>query len=109
MRCMAMRDIQYLSQTAKVSMADRWFEIARIDHFWIRRRFDVLQSFAGDLIAGARKMAEVGCGRGLLQLQVEQAYGSEVTGFDLNEVALQNNLSLASTLCCYDICETRME
>ncbi len=98
-----LRNIEYLSAPAAVSMADRWFEIAAIDHFWIRRRFDVLRRLAGGLISGAREMAEIGCGHGLLQRQIEEAYGREVTGFDLNEYALRQNLSRISKVCCYDI------
>jgi len=84
-------------------MADQWFEIAGIDHFWIRRRFDVFRRLAGGLIPGAREMAEFGCGHGLLQRQIEEVYGREVTGFDLNEYALKQNLSRISRVCCYDI------
>jgi 2-polyprenyl-3-methyl-5-hydroxy-6-metoxy-1,4-benzoquinol methylase len=98
-----LRNIQYLSAPAAVRMADQWFAIAAMDHFWIRRRFDVLQRLAGGLIPGAREMAEIGCGNGLLQRQIEEAYGREVTGFDLNEFALRQNLSQISKVCCYDI------
>ncbi len=84
-------------------MGNRWFEVSSIDHFWIRRRFEVLRKLAGDLISNAKHIAEVGCGHGLLQLQVEQAYGGEVTGFDLNEFALKQNVSRVSPVCCYDI------
>jgi len=84
-------------------MADQWFEIATIDHFWIRRRFDVLRLMADKSISSARAMAEIGCGHGLLQRQVEEAYQREVTGFDLNEHALNQNLSQRSRVCCYDI------
>jgi len=98
-----LRNIEYLSAPAAVSMADQWFEVASIDHFWIRRRFDVLRRLADSLIAGAREMAEIGCGHGLLQRQIEETYGREVTGFDLNEYALKQNLSRISKVCCYDI------
>jgi 2-polyprenyl-3-methyl-5-hydroxy-6-metoxy-1,4-benzoquinol methylase len=98
-----LRNIEYLSAPAAVSMADQWFEIAAIDHFWIRRRFDVLRRLAGGLISGAREIAEIGCGHGLLQRQIEEVYGREVTGFDLNEYALRQNLSRISKVCCYDI------
>lgn len=84
-------------------MADRWFEIASLDHFWVRKRFEVLQRLAGGWIAGARELAEIGCGHGLLQRQIEDAYGRSVTGFDLNECALKQNLSQRSRVCCYDI------
>jgi cyclopropane fatty-acyl-phospholipid synthase-like methyltransferase len=97
------RTITYLSPPAEVSMADRWFEVASIDHFWIRRRFEVFRKLAGALVGTAREIAEIGCGHGLLQLQIEQAYHREVTGFDLNEVALKQSVSRLSTVNCYDI------
>ena len=84
-------------------MGDRWFEIASIDHFWIRRRFQVLQRLAGGELSAAQHIAEIGCGHGLLQRQIEDAYGREVTGFDLNEYALKQNRSRRSRVCCYDI------
>ena len=95
--------ITYLSAPASVSMADRWFEIASIDHFWVRRRFEVLQHLGDEFIPAANHIAEIGCGHGLLQLQLENEYGKEVTGFDLNEVALKQNVSRISKVCCYDI------
>jgi len=100
---MAARDIEYLSPPSQVSMADRWFEIASVDHFWIKRRFDVLHRLAGGLVTNARKIAEIGCGHGLLQRQIEDRYGRDVTGFDLNEFALKQNVSRLSKVCCYDI------
>jgi 2-polyprenyl-3-methyl-5-hydroxy-6-metoxy-1,4-benzoquinol methylase len=99
----ASREIEYLSPSVAVSMADRWFEIATTEHFWVRRRFAVLQKLASHRISGAHKMAEFGCGHGLLQRQVEDAYGKEVTGFDLNNEALKQNVSRASRVCCYNV------
>ena len=84
-------------------MADAWFDTASIDHFWIKRRFEVLQRLAGGLVSGSGQMAEIGCGHGLLQRQIEEAYGKQVTGFDLNEYALSRNISQRSRVCCYDI------
>jgi hypothetical protein len=99
------REIVYLSPPAKVSMADCWFELVSINHFWIKRRFEVLQRLAGPLITSARETAEFGCGSGLLQRQIEDRYGRAVTGFDLNEYALKRNLSRLSTVYCYDVNE----
>ncbi|MGO9275607.1 MAG: class I SAM-dependent methyltransferase [Terriglobia bacterium] len=99
----AERKIEYLSRPLEVSMADRWFKIASIDHFWVRRRFNVLQQLAGGVLSGAQQMAEIGCGHGMLQRQIEDAYGREVTGFDLNEYALKQNVCRLSRVCCYDI------
>lgn len=95
--------IEYLSPPAPVSMADRWFEISSIDHFWVRRRFAALQKLAGHRILRAREVAEFGCGHGLLQRQIEDAYGKSVWGFDLNESALKQNVSRRSRVCCYDV------
>jgi len=97
------REITYLSAPADVSMADRWYDIASVDHFWIRRRFKVLLVLAGGLVSEARTIAEIGCGNGILQRQIEDAYGKEVAGFDLNEAALKINVSRLSAVNCYDI------
>lgn len=97
------RTLTYLSSPAEVSMADWWFEIATVDHFWIQRRFDVLRRLAGSLIPIAGEIAEIGCGHGLLQRQIEETYGREVTGFDLNEFALKQSLARLSNIFCYDI------
>jgi len=97
------RQIEYLSPPATVRMADRWFEVASTDHFWVRRRFEVLRRLGGGVVPAAVRIAEIGCGHGLLQRQVEDYYGKEVAGFDLNEYALKRNLSNRSRLCCYDI------
>jgi SAM-dependent methyltransferase len=97
------RAIEYLSPPTPVRMAQHWFEIASLDHFWVQRRFAVLQKLAGPRISAARELAEVGCGHGLPQRQIEDAYGKEVWGFDLNEYALKQNVSRKSKLFCYDI------
>jgi len=97
------RTLTYLSSPAKVSMANWWFEVATIDHFWIKRRFEVLRRLAGSLIPSAGEIAEIGCGHGLLQRQIEETYGREVTGFDLNEFALKQSLARLSNIFCYDI------
>jgi hypothetical protein len=97
------QQITYLSPPAQVSMADRWFSVASLDHFWVRRRFEVLQELAGQFIHASRYIAEIGCGNGLLQRAIEKGYGREVAGFDLNEFALKKNLSRISHIYCYDI------
>ena len=95
--------ITYLSPPASVNMGDQWFEIANLDHFWIMRRFQVLTKLADDLVRGATSVAEVGCGHGLLQRQIEDHYQRQVTGFDLNEVALRQTASRTSAVCCYNL------
>lgn len=95
--------IEYLSPAAKVSMADQWFAIASTDHFWVRLRFSVLQKLARQWLPSTTERGEIGCGHGLLQRQIEDAYGLPVTGFDLNDFALKQNISRVSRVCCYDI------
>ena len=97
------RTLTYLSPPAEVSMADQWFAVATVDHFWIHRRFKVLRQLAGALIQNAGDMAEIGCGCGFLQRQIEDSYQRQVTGFDLNEFALRRNLTRLSNICCYDV------
>lgn len=95
--------VTYLSPPMPVNMGDWWFEIATSDHFWIRRRFDVMQRLAGDAIQNCARAAEIGCGNGLLQKDIEDRYEKPVAGFELNELALQKNVSRRSPLYCYDI------
>lgn len=80
-------------------MTDKWFELAAIDHFWIERRFEVFQILAGDFVA----RADIECGNGLLQRQIEDTYGRQVTGCELNKYALAKNISRQSRILCYDI------
>ena len=100
-----MRAIEYLSPPAQVSMGDRWFDISPIGHFWVRRRFEIFRTLAGSVLQNSKHIAEIGCGHGLVQRQIEEDYGKEVTGFDLNEIALKQNQSQRSSVCCYDICQ----
>ena len=95
--------ITYLTPPTPVNMGDWWFEIATSDHFWIKRRFEVMTQLAGAAVANCKHAAEIGCGNGLLQREVEDRYHVDVTGFDLNELALLKNVSRHSPIYCYDI------
>lgn len=95
--------ISYLSPSMQVNMGDWWFEIATNDHFWIQRRFEVLRKLADALVRTSVSVAEIGCGNGLLQRELEDSYGKSVVGFELNELALKRNVSRQSPLYCYDI------
>lgn len=97
------RAVAYLSASTPVSMGDWWFDIATSDHFWIRRRFEVMRRLADSVVRNSRRVAEIGCGNGLLQRGIEDHYGIAVAGFELNEVALQKNVSRLSPLYCYNI------
>jgi SAM-dependent methyltransferase len=97
------RAIAYLCEPMPVNMGDWWFDVATESHFWIRRRFEVMQRLADSAIRKAAHCAEIGCGNGLLQRALEDCYGISVAGFELNEVALQKNVSRNSPLYCYNI------
>lgn len=97
------RAIAYLSTDAPVNMGDWWFEVATPDHFWIRRRFEVMTRLADPIVRASTRAAEIGCGNGLLQRDIENYYGKSVAGFDLNSPALEKNVSRVSPLYCYDI------
>ncbi len=97
------RAVAYLSAAMPVNMGDWWFDVATSDHFWIRRRFEVMQRLADSPVKNAKRMAEIGCGNGLLQRDIEDCYGIPVAGFELNEIALQKNVSRISPLYCYNI------
>lgn len=97
------RAVAYLSAAMPVNMGDWWFDVATSDHFWIRRRFEVMRRLANETVTNAKRAAEIGCGNGLLQRDIEDYYGIPVAGFELNEVALQKNVSRMSPLYCYNI------
>jgi SAM-dependent methyltransferase len=96
-------DINYLSKPEGVSMGDAWFSVASPKHFWIRRRFQVLQKLAGDFPWSTSRLGEIGCGSGLVQRQVEDHFGTTLDGFDLNEYALKESVCQTSQRYCYNI------
>jgi hypothetical protein len=101
--------IRYLSQPAPVSMGDEWFGIAGLDHFWCQRRFEVLRRMADGILRNANHLAEMGCGSGIVQRQIEDAFQKQIMGFDLNENALLENSSRTSEVCCYDVFQRNPE
>ena len=96
-------DINYLSKPEGVSMGDAWFSVASPKHFWIRRRFQVLQKLAGDFRWRTSRLGEIGCGSGLVQRQIEDHFGTTLDGFDLNEYALKESVCQTSQRYCYNI------
>ncbi len=84
-------------------MGNAWFDIASTNHFWIRRRFEVLRNLAPPCDWTRLKLAEIGSGSGLVQRQFEDQFGAEIDGFDLNETALRNTVSRRSRCLCYNI------
>ncbi len=84
-----MKEVEFLSATESVSMADEWFEIADREHFWMRWRFDVLRRELRRLGITPGKALEIGCGHGVLRQQMEEAFEVAVDGCDLNSQALE--------------------
>jgi SAM-dependent methyltransferase len=95
--------ITYLTESMPVSMGDWWFDIANSEHFWIRRRFEVMRKLADPVLRNCRYAGEIGCGNGLLQRDIEDHYGKPVTGFELNQLALEKNISRSSPLYYYNV------
>ena len=101
--------IEFISEPASVNMADDWFEIATLDHFWIRRRFDVARRMLRGCDLRQWRVAEVGCGHGLVQRQFERAFQIAVDGFELNLVSLEQNVSTRGRLLHYNVFDKRAE
>src|SRR5712692_1505539 len=101
--------IRYLTPPQPVSMADQWYDVSSVNHFWVQRRFDVLERITGPVIRSARSLADIGCGQGLLQRQIEDRYDREVDGFDLNEAAMRQTVSRKSRVFCYDVLQRNVE
>jgi SAM-dependent methyltransferase len=90
-------------------MSEQYFDLATPQHFWCRRRFEVLQKLADERLRLVRRVAEIGCGNGVLQRQLEDAYNVASVGFDLHECALRNNMCRRGKVYCYDIHDRAME
>lgn len=98
-----MREIVHLSPALPVNMTDCWHAIANLDHFWVRRRFEVFRALGAPWLRDMTPAADVGCGRGLLQSQLERECGIVADGFDLDENALAHNASASGGLFVYNI------
>ena len=99
------RAVSYLSPPHQVRVSEQYFLNASLDHFWVARRFEIMRRLAESELASAARIAEVGCGNGVVQRQVELAYSRGVDGFDLNDFALKHNISERSGVFCYDVHE----
>ena len=97
-----MANITYLSPAIQVNMDNAYFEMASLDHFWIRRRLETLQSLWGGPAKDIR-LGDVGCGNGVVLQQFLDAYGVAGDGFDLNEVALKRAVYVRGRVFFYNI------
>jgi SAM-dependent methyltransferase len=97
------RRVVFKSKPLLGTMADQYYDLATPRHFWCRRRFEVLRKLADERLRSATKAAEIGCGNGVLQKQIEDVYDIAPSGFDLHEVALRRNMCRRGDVYCYDI------
>lgn len=99
-----MKHIEFLSQPAKVSMADEWYDTTDKNHFWMLWRFRIVKRYLL-AIQGLKtmKILEVGCGNGI-NLQLFELYMDLVVdGCDLNAFALEKTPELKGKKMVYDI------
>jgi hypothetical protein len=102
-------NIEFLSESVEVSMGDTWFEVVSIEHFWIIRRFQVLNKLVNNIFFKSHNVGEIDCGNGLVQRQFEIAFDKSVDGYDLNVSALKSNISKFSRKFCYDVLSKKSE
>ncbi len=95
--------VVFKSRPRSGMMPGQYFDLAPPQHFWRRRRFQVLQKLADARLRSVKSAAEIGCGNGVLQRQLEDAYGIAPAGYDLHESALRRNMCRRGEVYCYDI------
>lgn len=103
------RSIVRLSERRGVNMAEQWFELVTLDHFWIVRRFDVLRRLCAHRLQPQLTYGEIGCGNGILQRQLADRFGLTADGIDLGWAALERNQSISGTLYYYDVLDRCLE
>lgn len=88
-------------------MGDEYYDLAYLEYFWIKHRFNILGRLCSKYVREKAnlKVADIGCGHGLLQCQLEYRYGWHVDGFDLNIEALRNSVAINHSVSFYDINE----
>jgi SAM-dependent methyltransferase len=98
-------DIVCLSTPLPQPSQQSYFNLVRLDHFWVTRRFEVMRTIAGSVLNKNDAFCEIGCGNGILQRQLETLAGVPVDGIEVSYEALEHNISEEGTLYCYDIFE----
>lgn len=98
-------EITFISEPMQVSMADAWYSQVSDNHFWIRRRQDVLLHLLKDTDLDQQRWLDVGCGTGNFQNFLYRSFGLKAFGADLNHLPLRENTSGKQFTLCYDINE----
>ena len=81
-------NLTFFHKSAKVDMDDDWFDIATRNHFWIRRRWDVILRLIAKNQVCLGHVADIGCGIGTQTALIQDHSPGKVDGFDLNGQAL---------------------
>ena len=97
-----------LSQPIPLNMAESWHEIASLEHFWIIRRFQILQKVFAPLLKPDVVCCDIGCGQGLLQHELHRHWAICADGIDLDEDVLKNHPG-PGTLYLYNILDRALE
>jgi len=105
------KEIKYLSNPEKVSMADSWFDMATSNHFWMEWRFRRLISFIeqGFVTLSDNKIFEIGCGNGIVINQIRSLFNVSPDGCDLNDMALKMINIDNNEIYCYNIYDKEVE
>lgn len=102
--------IEIVSQRESQPFSAEWFELARPDHFWFAWRLRAALRLAADhaLPLGAELRAlDVGCGAGILRMQLEAETAWRVDGTDLDLDALARIHDGRGRIFLYDVLEKR--
>jgi len=94
-----------VSKEAIQSHLGQWFHESTLDHFWIQKRFDVFKTLATNLFHEQPRVADFGCGHGLMQVLCAEKWGWEVDGFDLDETALKRSIAAGQKKFLYNAME----
>lgn len=98
-----MREIEVLSPSQTVSMADEWFQFATADHFWMQWRHRLLVRALKRTGVLVRRALEIGCGHGVARDMLERDFDFSVDGCDLDRTALEMAKPGRGQLFVYDI------
>jgi len=101
--------INWISKDSNFSMANEWFEIANVNHFWMQWRFNFFKKFLPFDFQNQMKGLEIGCGSGVFRQQFESFFKIPLDGFETNREALLQSSKGLGELNYYDITERRPE
>lgn len=105
-------ELVIISKIENCHFANKWYEIASQDHFWMQWRFLVFERFLnwiGISVKEQMSVLEIGCGTGIFLRQMEQNTNWRIDGADINLEALENSVAERSRLLSYDVMEERAE